>query len=293
MTGPADRPPGRPPYRPPALQIASLALHAGAAVALAAAPRHWRTIAGALVANHVALAAASLWPRGSLVGPNQLRLPDAAARRGEVSLTFDDGPDPEVTPRVLDLLDAAGMRASFFVIGRRARAHPRLLAEIASRGHLVENHTETHPPLFACYTAGLLRREILPVQDLIATATGSPPRLFRAPAGLRNPLLDWVLHSAGLRYVSWTRRGFDAVESNPAAIARRLLHGLAPGDILLLHDGRAHGPRGAGGGNPVVLAALPKVLAALADRGLRSVAIPALSSEAAGPAPLLQADTGG
>jgi len=66
-------------------------------VALAAAPRHWRSIAGVLVANHVALAAASLWPRGSLVGPNQLRLPDAAARRGEISLTFDDGPDPEVT----------------------------------------------------------------------------------------------------------------------------------------------------------------------------------------------------
>lgn len=284
MTRPPEPSPSRPPYRPPALQIASLALHAGAAVALAAAPKHWRTIAGALVANHVALAAASLWPRGSLVGPNQLRLPDAAARRGEVSLTFDDGPDPEVTPRVLDLLDAAGMRASFFVIGRRARAHPRLVAEIASRGHRVENHTETHPPLFACYTAGLLRREILPVQELVAAATGEPPRLFRAPAGLRNPLLDWVLHTAGLRYVSWTRRGFDAVESNPAAIARRLLHGLAPGDILLLHDGRAHGPRG---GNPVVLEALPPVLAALADRGLRSVAIPA------SPAPLLQTESAG
>ena len=265
------------PYRLPVLLLGSLALHAAGAVALAAAPRHWRIVAGVLVANHVTLTAASLWPRGQWVGPNLLRLPAASVLRGEVSLTFDDGPDPEVTPRVLDLLDGAGMRATFFVIGRRARAHPGLAAEIARRGHRVENHTDTHPPLFACYTAGLLRREVEAAQEAIEAATGRRPRLFRAPAGLRNPLLDGVLHGAGLRLVSWSRRGFDAVERDPAAIARRLLGGLAPGDILLLHDGRAHGSRG---GNPVVLEVLPRVLDALAARGLRSVPVPALPEAA-------------
>jgi peptidoglycan/xylan/chitin deacetylase (PgdA/CDA1 family) len=254
--------------------LGALALHAAGAVALAAAPRHWRAVAGTLFASHLTLTAASLWPRSSFVGANLLRLPaadGAGAHRGEIALTFDDGPDPEVTPRVLDLLDAAGMRASFFVIGRRARAHPGLTAEIARRGHRVENHTDTHPHLFACYTAGPLRREIERAQDAVAAATGRRPRLFRAPAGLRNPLLDWVLHGAGLRLVSWTRRGFDAVDRNPAAIARRLLAGLAPGDILLLHDGRAT-VRPAG--NPVVLEVLPRLLDSLARQGVRSVPIP-------------------
>lgn len=259
------------PYRPPALLLGSLALHAAAAVALAAAPRHWRLVAGLCFADHVTLAAASLWPRGSWVGPNLLRLPEKTGENAEIALTFDDGPDPVITPRVLDLLDAAGMRATFFVIGRRARAHPDIVAEIARRGHRVENHTDTHPHLFACYPAGLLRREIERAQGSIAAAAGRRPRLFRAPAGLRNPLLDWVLHTSGLRLVSWTRRGFDAVEKSPAAIARRLLAGLAPGDILLLHDGRATDPPA---GNPVVLEVLPRVLDALAAQGLRSVPIP-------------------
>lgn len=263
----------RGPYRPAPLLLGSLALHAAGAAAVAADPRRWRTVAGLLVANHVALAAVSLWPRSQALGPNLLRLPVAAARRREVALTFDDGPDPRVTPRVLDLLDRAGMKATFFVIGRHARAHPEIAAEIARRGHRVENHTDTHPHLFACYPAGLLRREVEGAQGAIEAATGRRPRLFRAPAGLRNPLLEWVLHRAGLRLVAWTRRGFDAVDQDPAAIARRLLGGLAPGDVLLLHDGRASGRPG---GNPVVLEALPRVLDALAARGLRSVHIPDL-----------------
>ena len=261
-------------YRPPALLLGSIAVHAAGIAALAAAPRQWKAVAGTLFANHVVLAAACLWPKGQATGPNLLRLPAAGTGRGEISLTFDDGPDPEVTPRVLDLLEGAGQRATFFVIGRRARAHPELAAEIVRRGHRVENHTETHPHLFACYPSGLLRREIERAQDSIAAATGERPRLFRAPAGLRNPMLDWVLHQSGLRLVSWTRRGFDAVESDPEAVARRLLAGLAPGDILLLHDGRAYGPQG---GNRVALEVLPRVLDALDARGLRSVPVPWIS----------------
>ena len=79
-------------YRPPALLLGSIGLHAAGALALAAAPRHWRTVAGLFVANHVVLAAASLWPKSRLVGENLLRLPESAESRGEVALTFDDGP---------------------------------------------------------------------------------------------------------------------------------------------------------------------------------------------------------
>lgn len=257
-------------YRPPALLAGSIGLHAAGLVALAAAPQQWLTVAGALVANHVVLGAASLWPRSRWVGPNLVRLPEDAARRDEVALTFDDGPDPDVTPRVLDLLDAGGARATFFCIGRRAEVHRELTAEIARRGHRIENHSHTHPHLFACYPWRALRREVERAQETIAETAGRPPRLFRAPAGLRNPLLDGVLHRTGLRLVSWTRRGFDAVGGDPEAIARRLLHGLAAGDILLLHDGSTLRERG---GNRQVLEVLPRVLDELAARGLRSMPI--------------------
>lgn len=258
------------PHRLPALVAGSAGLHAAGLLALAAAPHHWPAVAGALVANHAVLAAASLWPRSSWVGPNLVRLPQDAARRGEVSLTFDDGPDPEITSRVLDLLDGAAARATFFCIGRRAEASPDLAAEIARRGHRVENHSHSHPHLFACYPSPLLRREVDRAQDAIEETAGRRPRLFRAPAGLRNPMLDGVLHRAGLHLVSWTRRGFDAVGGNPAPVARRLLKGLAAGDVLLLHDGSTVRRRG---GNPVVLEVLPRILDALAARGLRSVPI--------------------
>ncbi len=271
-------------YRPPALLLGSLALHAAGALAVAAAPRHWKTVAGILFADHVALAAASLWPRGQLVGENLLRLPGPEGAgeprrpmQKKIALTFDDGPDPAVTPRVLDRLDEAGARATFFCIGRRVEAHPEIAAEIVRRGHRVENHTHTHPNLFACYPAPALRGEIERAQRAIEHATGRRPRLFRAPAGLRNPLLDWVLHRAGLRLVAWTRRGFDSLDQDPAAIARRLLDGLAPGDILLLHDGSRM--PGRHGGNPVVLDVLPRILDAMASQGLRSVPVPAEAPE--------------
>lgn len=254
-------------YRPTPLLLGSAALHAAGAVALAVAPRHWPAVAGTLFADHVLLAGLSLWPRSRLLGPNRSRLPEAAARRGEVALTFDDGPDPEITPRVLDFLEDAGARATFFCIGRRVAAHPDLAAEIVRRGHRIENHTWSHPNAFACYLPAAQRREVLRAQEAIESAAGRAPGLFRPPAGFRNPLTERELFHAGLTLASWTRRGYDTVERDPEAILRRLLDGLAAGDVLLLHDGSAV----RGGGNPVVLEVLPRLLEELSVRGLKAV----------------------
>lgn len=251
-------------YRPTPFLLGSAAIHAAGIVALALAPGRWPAVAGTLFANHVCIAAVSLWPQSRLLGPNQSRLPGAGS---EVALTFDDGPDPEVTPRVLDLLDRSGARGTFFCIGRRVEAHPDLAAEIVRRGHLVENHTWSHPNAFACYLPAAQRREVLRAQEVIGQATGRAPVLFRAPAGFRNFLLEPELLRAGLTLASWTRRGYDAVNKDPEGILRRLLRGLAPGDVLLLHDGLAL----TGGGNPVVLEVLPRLLDALANRCLRVV----------------------
>ncbi|HYS77092.1 MAG TPA: polysaccharide deacetylase family protein [Burkholderiales bacterium] len=249
-------------WRPaPAIHV-SVFLHAAAAVWLAAHPPAWPWALGVLGANHVALFLAVLWPRGQLLGPNLVRLPAPAVRRREIALTFDDGPDPEVTPRVLELLDRFRAKASFFCIGEKAAAYPELVKEIARRGHSVENHSYHHHQAFAFFGISRLRREVDAAQATVAAITGRPPVFFRAPAGFRSPLLDPVLAPRGLRYVSWTRRGFDAVSGDPNRILRQLTRGLSAGDVLLLHD-RA----------PVVLAVLPALLGQISAQGLKAVSL--------------------
>src|SRR5258707_1122590 len=127
----------------PPLVSGSIALHGAAAGLLAWQPASWPWVAGVVVADHLALTAAGLWPRSSLLGPNWTRLP-AGSPAARVALTIDDGPHPEVTPRVLDQLDAAGARATFFCVGAQVRRHPVLSRAIVARGHAIENHSEHH-----------------------------------------------------------------------------------------------------------------------------------------------------
>lgn len=249
---------------------ASLALHAGALGAVALRPDSWPWALGAVAANHAFLTAAGLWPRSTLLGPNWVRLPAAAAQRGEIAVTIDDGPDPEVTPRVLDILDAHGVQASFFCIGERALRHPGLCREIVKRGHAVENHSQHHLHHFSLLGPRRMWDELQAAQETFVDITGEAPRFFRAPAGLRSPFLDPVLASLDLNLASWTRRAFDTRNGDPDSVTGKLLHKLGGGDILLLHDG--HAARTAEGG-PVILEALPRVLAAAKSAGLRPVTL--------------------
>lgn len=253
---------------------ASLLLHAAALAALLIEPRWWPAAAGAVLCNHAALAVAVMLPRASFIGSNLTCLPAAAAARGAVSLTFDDGPDPAVTPQVLDLLDRYDAKASFFCIGARAAAHPALVAEIVRRGHSVENHSFSHPHAFSFYGWRALAREVDTAQDAIAAAGGRRPQFFRAPAGFRSPLLEPILARRGLRYVSWTRRGFDTRARNAAAVLRRLTRRIAAGDVLLLHD-----RKGRERGEALVLTVLSALLPLLRERGLASVSLPAAFSD--------------
>lgn len=239
-------------------------------VAAAVAPGLWPWVLGAVAANHLVLTGAGLWPRSTLLGPNLVRLPAAAAARRQVALTFDDGPDPHTTPRVLDMLDRAGVRASFFCIGRRARAHPVLVREIVARGHRIENHGDTHTKHFATFGWRRLHEDVGAAQCTLAELGGQRPLFFRPLGGLRSPLLDPVLAKQGLRLASWTRRGFDSVDRDPRRVLARLTRRLAAGDILLLHDGdAARMPSG----EPVVLEVLPKLLATLHEMRLHPVTL--------------------
>ena len=248
----------------------SLLLHAGALASVVARLDSWPWALGALAANHTLLTAAGLWPRSSLLGPNWVRLPPTASQRGEIAITIDDGPNPEVTPYVLDILDEHGAQASFFCIGELAIRHPDLCREIVNRGHTVENHSQHHFRRFSLLGPRRMREELQAAQDTLAAITGEAPRFFRAPAGLRSPFLDPILAGLDLHLASWTRRAFDTRDGDPDSVTGKLLHELGGGDILLLHDG--HAARTATG-EPVILAALPRVLAAVKSAGLHPVTL--------------------
>jgi peptidoglycan/xylan/chitin deacetylase (PgdA/CDA1 family) len=254
----------------PPFVSASVGLHAVAAGTAAFVPdAAWWALGGVAI-NQVGLTAAGLWPRSALLGPNHTRLPEAVASRRGFALTLDDGPDPAVTPRVLDELDALGAKATFFCIAERAREHAALVRTMVDRGHDVQNHSHRHRHYFALLGPSALAREIGSAQQALADITGVRPHCFRAPAGLRNPFLDPVLHRLDLHLVSWTRRGFDTASADARRVLRRLTHGLAAGDIVMLHDG--HAQRSALG-TPVVLEVLPALLQRCRAAGLRTVTL--------------------
>jgi len=253
-------------FGPSRFVAGSAAAHLAAGAAVLAQPAVWPWALGLLVADHVALTAAGLWPRSSLLGPNLTRLPPAARARGGVAITIDDGPDPQVTPRVLAILQERAALATFFCVGERLEQHRELAREIHARGHAIENHSFRHRHSFSLLGPRSIAAEVGRAQDCIGALTGVAPRFFRAPAGLRNVFLEPVLARLELRLASWTRRGFDTVEADPARVLRRLTATLRAGDILLLHDGNAARRRG---GAPVILEALPRLLDLLAERRLR------------------------
>jgi len=138
------------------------------------------------------------------------------------------------------------------------------------QGHRIENHSQHHRHYFSVLGPRSLAREIAAAQETIERVTGTAPCFFRAPAGLRNPFLQPILTRFDLKLASWTRRGFDTVNADPAAVLGRLRRGLGAGDILLLHDGHAaRTPSGA----PVIVEVLPALLAACSAAGLKPMTL--------------------
>jgi len=153
-----------------------------------------------------------------------------------VALTFDDGPDPNSTPAVLDLLNREKISAAFFCIGKNVDAYPQLAARIVAEGHLLENHTYNHPWWISCLTSRPLTDEMARTQQSIQQATGITPRYFRSPAGLTNHHFPKALRRSGLTLVGWDVRPFDT-SRNSKDVIDRILRKTRDGSIILLHDG--------------------------------------------------------
>lgn len=220
-----------------------------------------------------ALLATSLYVAGTLIAlyllfhPRNQWLVDNRWRvdgTNSIALTFDDGPDPVDTPKLLDLLREKNVKATFFVVGQRADQHPEIVRRAWDEGHLIANHTWSHPNLFCFLTPSRLRSEIERGAETIRRICGVRPRLFRSPVGLRHALLRPYLKNAGQQYISWTIRTRDTLTTNSAILAHRILNHATTGDIILLHDRL---PRG----TSAMLDALPGVIDELERRGFRFV----------------------
>jgi peptidoglycan/xylan/chitin deacetylase (PgdA/CDA1 family) len=156
----------------------------------------------------------------------------------KVALTFDDGPDPEVTPAVLDELKRHGARATFFVIGQALEAHPELGRRIVAEGHVLANHSWQHSYLQNFRLHDWQRQEIERAEHAIETVSGRPShRLYRAPVGMKTGDQARALGELGLKVVAWSVHSRDTLHPDPAAMARRVLANIRGGDVVLLHDG--------------------------------------------------------
>jgi peptidoglycan/xylan/chitin deacetylase (PgdA/CDA1 family) len=188
--------------------------------------------AGGVCAAASLLAWGAVAPDSQIFGRTLRRLDDASC----MAITFDDGPNPTVTPGVLELLERYNATATFFLIGQRVRAFPGLAREIASRGHAIGNHTETHPSL-TFLSSGRIAEELERCDDAIVKATGKLPRWMRPPYGYRSPLLDGIVRQRGGAGVAmWNVAARDWRTHAPEPVIQRLRRARG-GDIVLLHDG--------------------------------------------------------
>jgi peptidoglycan/xylan/chitin deacetylase (PgdA/CDA1 family)/GT2 family glycosyltransferase len=195
----------------------------------------------------------------------------------EVALTFDDGPNEPYTSEVLSILRHKGVRATFFLIGERVRLEPAVAAEIVREGHVLGNHSETHPFALALESPSTIRSQLDRAERQIHDATGVYPHLFRPPQGLRSPWLMRVAQEDSLDTVTWDDSPVDWNPLTARQLSDRVVAAAHPGAIILLHDGLNLVP---GANRGVVVAGLPSIIDRLRAEGYRFVTVPDLLREA-------------
>lgn len=203
-----------------------------------------------------------------IFGPVLGELPTSARK---LSLTFDDGPNPEATPRILDSLAEHGVRATFFILGSHAERWPELVRRVATEGHQVGNHGYFHRKL-QFKSPFYVKRDITLGKRAIERAGVSSPRFFRAPHGFRSPWVTAIARSLGERTVGWSLGVWDSDRPGAKTIVEKTVRGTRPGSIVLLHDGDGYD---ASGDRTQTAEAVPEIIRRLRDKGYEFVTLPA------------------
>jgi len=192
-----------------------------------------------------------MWPASRIFGEALI----APARPGELALTFDDGPNPAWTPRLLDILASYDVRASFFMVGKFAQAEATLVRQVAAAGHVIGCHSWSHPNL-AVASSARVREELTSSRNALAEITGQPIRYFRPPFGGRRPAVLRIARELGMTPVLWNVMTSDWSEPSGEAILERLtgridrLESQGRAANIVLHDG-SHTERAANRGPSV------------------------------------------
>jgi peptidoglycan/xylan/chitin deacetylase (PgdA/CDA1 family) len=194
------------------------------------------------------------------------------AGHARVALTFDDGPHPVTTRKVLAALAQTPHRATFFVLGEKARRHPDVLREIHAAGHTIALHGDVHDRLHSFRSASAVHEELMRAEKAVVAAIGMRPRFFRPPLGHTSLSTVRGVRRFGIRLVGWSSRGLDGLRGQrPEAVVARVSRTLDDGAIVMLHDAAEHDDF-----EPASIAALPQLLALLDRRGFVSVGLETL-----------------
>jgi len=235
-------------------------------------------LALALTAVSAAAAAAagyqSLAPNGQWYGRTFTGLPRGSR---QIALTYDDGPNDAHTLRLLAVLARHGVPATFFLIGRYARQRPELAREVVSAGHVVGNHTFTHP-LLTLRSKVEIRHELVECRSALQDAVGGTSNLFRPPFGGRRPAVLRVARELGLAPVMWSVTGYDWNAPPAEIIERKVTRQIRGGDVILLHDG-GHLALGADRSQTVI--ATDRLIARYKAEGYEFVTVPEMMAKPA------------
>ncbi len=156
-----------------------------------------------------------------------------------ISITFDDGPNPEFTPKVLALLKNYNAKATFFLIGKNAEKHPEIVRQIIEEGHTIGNHSYSHSKNFGFFSSEKVAAELRQTNSILKKITGKDLKLFRPPFGVTNQNIKKGLKNTGHYSIGWSKRSFDTTNISEEKIIKRITSNLKKGDIILLHDSSA------------------------------------------------------
>lgn len=234
--------------------------------------RHWRVFAMAV--GGAVLIVVLLWyvtesPKNQLWGPTVTSEP---IKQKVVALTFDDGPNPPYTNRIVDYLHAVHVRATFFVVGQAVQAHPDIVRRELADGNAIGNHTWDHAHL-VLLSRTHIERELTSTEDEIQKVTGEHTHLFRPPFGARDFRVISVAHQLGLQVIMWSvPLPADWTQPPPQVIADRVLKYVKDGSIIVLHDGN----KGRGANRDNTVEATKLIVSELQKKGFRFVTVPEL-----------------